>query len=153
MKRSLYLFVSDIDDCIKNIEDFSKGLSKNNFLNDKLRQSAIVRQLEIIGEAAKNIPEIFREQYPEIPWKKIAGLRDVITHAYFNIDIDITWDIIKKDLPALKKHITKIKNILKKKEKWTINLLRNYLKIIRMKLNSSIDKQINLLEYKPKWTQ
>jgi len=117
MKRSLYLFVSDIDDCIKNIEDFSKGLSKNNFLNDKLRQSAIVRQLEIIGEAAKNIPEIFREQYPEIPWKKIAGLRDVITHAYFNIDIDITWDIIKKDLPALKKHITKIKNILKKKEK------------------------------------
>lgn len=90
MKRELIIFVKDILDSIFKIESFSKGLTKNDFLKDELRQSAIVRQLEIIGEATKNIPNSFRDKYQEISWKKIAGLRDIITHAYFKIDLDIT---------------------------------------------------------------
>ena len=114
MTRSLYLFISDILNGIKNVESFLKNISKEDFIKDIEKQSAIVRQLEIIGEATKNIPNSFREKYPEISWKKIAGLRDIITHAYFNIDLNITWDIIKKDLPNLKEQIIKIEKDLKK---------------------------------------
>lgn len=113
MTRSLYLFISDILNGIKNVESFLKDISKEDFIKDIEKQSAIVRQLEIIGEATKNIPNSFREKYPEISWKKIAGLRDIITHAYFNIDLNITWDIIKKDLPNLKEQILKIEKDLK----------------------------------------
>ena len=70
--------------------------------------------MEIIGEAVKNIPNDFKEKYIEIPWKKIAGLRDILMHAYFGIDLDITWNIIKKDLPDLKEKILNIKDELEK---------------------------------------
>jgi len=114
MKRSLYLFISDILESIENIESFLDNISKENFIKDKLKQSAVIRQLEIIGEATKNIPNSFREKYPEISWKKIAGLRDIITHAYFNIDLDVTWSIAKKDLPDLKQKIIKVKKELER---------------------------------------
>lgn len=114
MKRSLKLSIYDIAESIKNIESFIKGISEESFSNDKLRQDAIIRRLEIIGEAVKSIPDSFREKHPEIEWKKIAGLRDRIIHAYFEVDPDITWGIIKGDLPELKKKINKIKNNLEK---------------------------------------
>ena len=114
MKRDVGLFIEDIINSIKNIEEFSKNLDKEKFSKDNLRQSAIIRQLEIIGEAVKNIPNDFREKYPGVPWKKIAGLRDVIIHTYFNIDLDVTWDIIKKDLPDLKEKIEEVKENLKR---------------------------------------
>lgn len=109
MKRDIGLFIDDIIDSIKNIEDFTKGLDKLKFTNDKLRQSAVIRQLEIIGEAAKNVPSSFRNMYSNIPWKEISGFRDVLSHAYFGVNIDRVWDIIAKDLPNLKKKIEKIK--------------------------------------------
>ena len=99
-------------DSIENIESFLKEISKESFFKDRLRQSAVIRQLEVIGEATKNIPDSFRKKYPEIPWKKIAGLRDIIIHTYFEIDLDITWEIIKKDLPLLKKQVQNIKKDL-----------------------------------------
>lgn len=109
MRRDTNLFVQDILNSIKDIESFSKGLTKEKFSYDKLRQSAIIRQLEIIGEAAKNIPNSFREKYPNIPWRRIAGFRDVLSHAYFGVDIGRVWSIVEKDLPGLKKEIEKIK--------------------------------------------
>ena len=109
MKRDIGLFIEDIIESIKNMEDFSRGLNKEKFSKDKLRQSAIVRQLEIIGEAAKNIPPPFREKYPNIPWKDISGFRDILSHAYFGVNIDRVWEIIKNDLPKLKKETDKIK--------------------------------------------
>lgn len=109
MKRDIRLFIEDIVDSIKNIEEFSTGLNKEKFSKDKLRQSAIIRQLEIIGEAAKNIPNLFREKHPNIPWKEIAGFRDILSHAYFGVNVERVWNIIEKDLLNLKKNINKIK--------------------------------------------
>lgn len=108
MKRDIGLFIEDIIDSIKNIEEFSKNLDKEKFSKDNLRQSAIIRQLEIIGEAAKNIPNSFRERYPKIAWKDIAGFRDKLSHAYFGVNLDRVWEIIEGDLPNLKEEISKV---------------------------------------------
>jgi len=116
MKRELGLFIEDISESIRLIEKYIGNLSKENLDNNQELKDSIVRRLEIIGEAVKNIPDDFKEKYYEVPWKKIAGLRDIIIHAYFNIDLDIMWDIIKKDLPDLKKKIQKIKKDLEDKE-------------------------------------
>jgi len=105
--------VEDIFKSIENIENFSKGISEKSFMNDELRQSAIVRQIEIIWEAIKNLPEDFRKKYPKIKWKEIAGTRDIIIHAYFGIDFEKVWEVVKKDLPVLKKNI---KDILDKEK-------------------------------------
>ena len=104
-------YIQHIRDAIKDIESFTKNLTKEQFLKNKLRQSAVVRQLEIIGEATKNIPENFRKKYPETKWKKIAGTRDKISHHYFDVNLSIIWDIIENDLPILKEQI---KDILEK---------------------------------------
>lgn len=108
MKRDIGLFIEDILKSIKNIEEFSKNLDKEKFSKDNLRQSAIIRQLEIIGEAVKNIPDSFREKYPKIAWKDIAGFRDILSHAYFGVNLDRVWNIIESDLPKLKEEINKI---------------------------------------------
>ncbi|HIH63239.1 MAG: hypothetical protein QT05_C0010G0006 [archaeon GW2011_AR13] len=108
MKRDILLFVEDILGSIINIENFSKGISEEKFIGDELRKSAIIRQIEIIGEAVKNIPESFRKKYPNIEWKKIAGTRDIIIHAYFGVDYEKVWEVVKKDIPKLKKEIQEI---------------------------------------------
>ena len=109
MKRYINLFIQDILDNIKDIESFSKALTKKKFESNKLIQNAIIRSLEIIGEAAKNIPDSFREKHPKIPFRKIAGFRDILSHAYFGVSMDRVWNIIEKDLPGLKKEIEKVK--------------------------------------------
>ena len=108
MKRDVNLFIQDISDNINNIESFSKNLNKEKFESNKLRQNAIIRCLEIIGEAAKNIPDSFREKYPDMPWREVAGFRDVLSHAYFGVSIERVWNIIELDLPNIKKEIEKI---------------------------------------------
>ncbi|MBS3075938.1 DUF86 domain-containing protein [Candidatus Pacearchaeota archaeon] len=108
MKRDIGLFIEDIIISIRNIEEFSKSLDREKFSKDNLRQSAIIRQLEIIGEAVKNIPNSFREKYPKIDWKDIAGFRDILSHAYFGVNLDRVWKIIEIDLPKLKEEINRI---------------------------------------------
>ena len=109
MKRDIGLFIEDILKSIKNIEEFSKNLNKEKFSRNNLRQSAIIRQLEIIGEAVKNIPDSFRGKYSKIAWKDIAGFRDILSHAYFGVNLERVWNIIENDLPKLKEEINKIK--------------------------------------------
>lgn len=109
MKRNVNLFIQDILENIEDIKSFSKGLNKEKFGGNKLVQNAIIRSLEIIGEAAKNIPDSFREKHAGIPWRKIAGFRDILSHAYFGVNLDRVWKIIENDLPKLKKEISKIK--------------------------------------------
>ena len=112
MKMGLRLFIEDILESIKLIEKYLGDISKENFDNNQKLKDSVVRRLEIIGEAVKNIPDSFRKKYPEVPWRKIAGLRDIITHTYFNIDLDIKWDIIKKDITDLKEKMLRIKSEL-----------------------------------------
>ena len=112
MKRDIKLFLEDIIEQIELIEKSTNKINKDKLLNSKDLQDATVRRLEIIGEATKNIPEKIRKKDPEIEWKKIAGIRDIIIHAYFQLDLDLIWEVIKKDLLDLKQKILKIKKKL-----------------------------------------
>jgi uncharacterized protein with HEPN domain len=109
MEKENSVFINHILDSINAIEDFSKGISQGELKTNRLIQSAIVREIEIIGEAVKNISESFKTNHAEIPWREIVGTRDKMIHHYFGIDLTILWNIIKLDLPLLKKQILKIK--------------------------------------------
>lgn len=102
------VYLQHIVDAITNIEDFIAGIEKNGFLKNKLVQSAIIRQLEIIGEAVKNISPLLKKTHGNIPWKDIAGLRDKLIHQYFGVDIQLVWIICVRDIPVFKEHIVKI---------------------------------------------
>lgn len=78
-----------------------------------MKQSAIVREIEIIGKAVKNVPDDFKDKHKEIEWRKIAGMRDIIIHNYFRIDLNAVWNVINKDIPVLKKQMAKIRGGLK----------------------------------------
>lgn len=105
------IFVEHIIESIDAIENFSKNLTFEKLFKDRLRKSAIVRELEMIGEASKNISSKFKEKNNKIPWKQIIGTRNLIAHKYFGIDVEILWEIIQKDLPKLKKQILDFKII------------------------------------------
>lgn len=102
------IFIKHILESIEAIAEFSRNISKGELSLNRLRQSAIVREIEIIGEAAKNISLNVKDKHKEIPWKEIIGTRDKMIHHYFGVDLNIVWDIIKKDLPDLKKKMQEI---------------------------------------------
>ncbi len=89
-------------DAIEKVEDFVKGMTFNEFLNDVKTQYAVVRALEIISEAVKNISKELKEKHPEILWKAIAGMRDKLIRAYFGVDLEVVWLTVKKDTPKIK---------------------------------------------------
>jgi len=101
-------FIEHILDSISAIEKFSKNMNKEKLMSDRLKQSAIIREIEIIGEAVKNISESLKNKHPEIEWKEIVGTRDKMIHNYFGVDLNIVWDIIKINLPDLKNKILKM---------------------------------------------
>ena len=113
MKKEPLIFIKHILQNIEDIETFSKGLSKGNLERDILKQKAIIRSVEIIGEAVRNLPDSFKKKHSEIPWRDIIGTRDKMIHHYFGVDLDIVWNIIKKDIPELKNNI---KDILEKEK-------------------------------------
>jgi len=110
---SLYLF--HILDSISKIEDFIEDIDENEFKTNELIQSAVIRQLEIVGEATKQISNNTRKKYTNIPWKDIAGMRDKLIHGYFGVDIDAVWNTIQRDIPILKKHVEIILENAKRK--------------------------------------
>jgi len=113
MKRDVRVYLGDIRESILAIEEYARGLSEEEFYKNRQTQDAVVRRLEVIGEAVKSIDDDFRERYPEIPWKKIAGMRDVLTHEYFSVNLKRVWEVVRTDLPALKKKLA----LIMKKEK------------------------------------
>jgi len=112
MKRDYKLYLQDIITSINHIQDFVDNIDYDCFLDDIKTQSAVVRQLEIIGEASKNIPQDIKIINTNIPWRKIAGTRDIIVHEYFGIDYALVWDIIHNELKTLKIQIIEILNEL-----------------------------------------
>lgn len=108
MSRDYRAYLKDIFESVNKIEKYTKRLSFDDFEDDGLIQDAVVRNLEIIGEAAKNIPEEVKKKKSDVEWKKIAGLRDILVHAYFGIDAEVVWDIVKNKIPELKKRITEL---------------------------------------------
>lgn len=114
------IFLQHILDSITRIESFTRTAVKKRFLNDEMMQSAIIRQIEIIGEAVKNLPIGFTQKYPLVQWGAIAGTRDKLIHHYFGVDLDLIWDVVvQKELPKLKSQIEKIlKEIASLKKNW-----------------------------------
>lgn len=107
-KRESELYLQDILISIQRIEEYTKGLSSKDFEADWKTVDAVVRNLEIIGEAAKNMPEEIIEKYPEIPWNSMVSMRNKVIHEYFGVDVEILWKTIYEDLPLLKEEIGKI---------------------------------------------
>lgn len=108
MKKDPEVFLAHILESIQLIEEYSKNVTKAKFLNDRSTQDAIMRRLEIIGEAVKNLPAAYRAKHPSIPWKKISGMRDILIHEYFAVDLSLTWKVVKSELPIIKKKLSKI---------------------------------------------
>ena len=108
MNKDALVFIQHIRDAIDLIEVFTKDWSKEEFLKNTEKQYAVMRALEIVGEATKNVPSSFRNKHPNIPWKKIAGTRDKLIHLYFGVNVDLIWKVVKEEIPLLKKQIQKI---------------------------------------------
>ena len=108
--RDLRLYLDDIWDCVTAVEEYMRAVEKDDFLIDRKLQDAVIRRLEVMGEAVKHIPDDFRSRYADVPWKKLAGLRDILVHEYFGIKMLRVWQMVRVDLPVLKQAIKAIRD-------------------------------------------
>ena len=107
-KRPVIIFLEDILRATEKIEKYTNGLDCERFRSDEKSVDAVIRNLEIIGEASKNIPAELKDKFPQIPWKKMMGLRNIVAHEYFGVDLNIIWEIASKNLPGVKPEIERI---------------------------------------------
>jgi uncharacterized protein with HEPN domain len=105
--RDYILFMEDILSAIEKIERYTKGLTFEEFSNNDMAADAIVRNFEVIGEAAKNVPERVQRSYPFVEWKEAIGFRNILIHDYFGIDLEAVWDTIRNNIPSLKNNVLK----------------------------------------------
>jgi uncharacterized protein with HEPN domain len=112
MSRDVRVYIEDILECIDKINEYTKEITDVNFYESSQIQDAVIRRLEIIGEAVKKIPDEFKNKYPDIPWKKIAGMRDILIHEYSGVNLKRVWNAIKGDIIDLEKDIHVIRNRL-----------------------------------------
>jgi len=101
-------YLKHILDVISDAKRFMEGVTKEEFLENKEKQYAVLRALEIIGEATKNLSKEMKQEYSEIQWRDIAGMRDKLIHEYFGVKLDLVWATVKKNLPELEKQIHEI---------------------------------------------
>ena len=108
MKKNDTVFLQHILEAINQIEVYTSNVSYEQFLQERLLQDGVVRQLEIIGEASRNLSTDFRDQHPEISWRQIIGLRNRVVHAYFELNLTIIWEVVENDLPVLKQGLEQL---------------------------------------------
>lgn len=108
MKRTFRDYVADILTAIQEVEDFTRGMEYEAFAADKKTVNAVVRSLEVMGEAAKRVPDAARLQYPDVPWKRMTGMRDKLIHEYSGVDLEIVWTVVKTELPPVKPLIDQV---------------------------------------------
>jgi uncharacterized protein with HEPN domain len=101
MTKDYHEYLKDILNSLNDIVAFTKGMTFNQFIKDKKTSNAVLRSLEVLGEAAKQIPAPLRRKYRNIPWKNMTGMRDKLIHEYFGVDLVIVWQTLKNDLPSL----------------------------------------------------
>ena len=108
-KRSNRNYIEDIFTAIEEVASFIAGMTKTEFMRDRKTVNAVIRSFEVIGEAAKKIPESIRKKHPAVPWKRMAGMRDKMIHEYFGVDLAILWQTAKVDIPKLREPIEKLR--------------------------------------------
>jgi len=118
MKKNNLVYLKHVLDAISQIAKYTKNISYKDFVSNQMIQDAVIRQVEIIGEATKNLSKKIKEKYKDIPWRKMAGMRDKLVHGYFGVDLEAVWEAVEKDIPALRK---RIKSIIGKEEKYEQN--------------------------------
>lgn len=109
-KRDYSLFIDDILDSIRKIERYTESKTFEGFSQDEMAVDAVIRNFEIIGEAARNIPEEIKGKYPFVEWKEMLGFRNVLIHDYFGIEVESVWDTVQNNIPILKKHVLEMKS-------------------------------------------
>ncbi len=108
MRRGDKELLLDILEACERIESYTQGLNYEDFLNNIEKQDAVIRNIEIIGEASKNISNDLKNRYRSVEWRKISGMRNKLIHEYFGIDVEIVWLVVKEEIPTLKRTVMKI---------------------------------------------
>jgi len=108
MTRDYIDYIDDILNSVEEIEEFIYGMDYDTFSSDRKTENAVIRSLEVMGEAAAKIPDTIREKYPDIPWKRMVGMRNKLIHNYFGVDSDIVWAVSTEEIPPLKVHIKRL---------------------------------------------
>ena len=106
--REFIDYLRDIIDAVEKIEKFTEGMDSEGFYADDKTAYAVIRALEIIGEATKKVPQNIKESYPQVPWREMAGIRDKLIHDYFGVNLEVIWKTVQEDLPTLKPRILQI---------------------------------------------
>jgi uncharacterized protein with HEPN domain len=108
MKRIYLDYLNDMLSSIQEIESFTIGVNYQKFIENRMLRNAVVRSLEVLGEASKGIPDEIREKYSQIPWKRISGMRDKLIHNYFGVDYEMVWNVVIERLPEIKSPLESI---------------------------------------------
>ncbi len=108
MSRAVALLLGELLEATDLVARYTAGLTFDEFVASTEKQDAVVRRLAVIGEAVKGLPEPFRVRHPEVPWRSIAGARDILVHEYFRVDLELAWEMVQNDLPELARHVRSI---------------------------------------------
>ncbi|MBS3777612.1 MAG: DUF86 domain-containing protein [Bacteroidales bacterium] len=107
-KRDITIYLEDIIESADLISEYLEGYTEQEFISSKEKQDAVLRRIQIVGEAAKHIDETYREKWSHIPWRDIAGMRDIVVHEYFGVTLSMVWKVATEDIPILREQISKI---------------------------------------------